>query len=430
MLGDILTGLKVLHDAGFVHRDVKPANILIREIDGRRQYVLADFGISRKVANNMTAGAGTFYFIAPEAENTTNYSYSSDTFSLGLTGLCLLTGSLVIPRNSTNIAEAIEKANCSQAMKDFLRQLLQNEPENRPSVDDALETVNTVHSELVVLMNELMEYGSMIQRIHDQSSEVQEIHEAILSGIAGQIEAFVWDMRQYVSQSRLYNSRLPQIDDELAAHIHILVDSIISDAQIFDSALTAYVDLIDQPNNNLLAIKRELTDKLNDSQNVAMLTGTGAGIAVGSGVTATMVAVPSAMFGAAGAFVIAGAAFPPVLVILGGAAVLAGIGLGLAVLIKSAIRTGNKKLLHTVTQLIAAIAKIKSLIATLKVHMLKVKNQLDLASSRPRGPAPINPASINAINRFAPEITATVRQLKDVTIPDVPRECAPSLLLQ
>lgn len=82
MLGDILTGLKVLHDTGFMHRDVKPANILIREIDGRRQYVLADFGISRKVANNMTAGAGTFYFMAPEVENTTNYSYSSDMFSL------------------------------------------------------------------------------------------------------------------------------------------------------------------------------------------------------------------------------------------------------------------------------------------------------------------------------------------------------------
>ena len=51
MIKEILFGLKVLHDSGILHRDLKPWNILV-SVDGRMQ--LADFGISRVLNENET----------------------------------------------------------------------------------------------------------------------------------------------------------------------------------------------------------------------------------------------------------------------------------------------------------------------------------------------------------------------------------------
>jgi serine/threonine-protein kinase len=62
----ILLALEALHAAGFVHRDVKPGNVLIAA-DGRPQ--LADFGAAHEGGSDLTASpVGTRGYAAPEQD--------------------------------------------------------------------------------------------------------------------------------------------------------------------------------------------------------------------------------------------------------------------------------------------------------------------------------------------------------------------------
>lgn len=84
--------LSYVHAEGIVHRDVKPANILLDE----RSAYLADFGISRLVdSTGMTATGlllGTPAYLAPEQLTGKAVGPPADVFALGLVLLEALTG--------------------------------------------------------------------------------------------------------------------------------------------------------------------------------------------------------------------------------------------------------------------------------------------------------------------------------------------------
>jgi serine/threonine-protein kinase PpkA len=91
---DIAQGLDFAHQKGFVHRDVKPGNVLFRN-DGR--VVLADFGIAKAMdgSNSSTvAGSsiGTPDYMSPEQARGEPVDGRSDLYSLGTVLFEMLTG--------------------------------------------------------------------------------------------------------------------------------------------------------------------------------------------------------------------------------------------------------------------------------------------------------------------------------------------------
>jgi eukaryotic-like serine/threonine-protein kinase len=89
ILRQVLRGLETLHEMGFVHSDVKPANIMI----DRLGYVkLIDYGRAMLLDEKMTLLLGTPIYMAPETHEERIARAHSDLYSLGMVGLEMLRG--------------------------------------------------------------------------------------------------------------------------------------------------------------------------------------------------------------------------------------------------------------------------------------------------------------------------------------------------
>ncbi|WP_280397303.1 Stk1 family PASTA domain-containing Ser/Thr kinase [Nocardia carnea] len=95
VIADVCAALDFSHNAGIVHRDMKPANIMINRAGAVK---VMDFGIARAIAdaaNPMTATAaviGTAQYLSPEQARGETVDARSDVYSVGCVLFEILTG--------------------------------------------------------------------------------------------------------------------------------------------------------------------------------------------------------------------------------------------------------------------------------------------------------------------------------------------------
>ncbi len=148
---EVASGLDYVHHQGIVHRDVKPANILIGS-DGRAR--LADFGIARLVDTaGLTATGitvGTPAYLAPEQVAGGAVGPKADVYALGLVLIEALSGTRSFVGSPAELA-AIRLAsdpkippNVPLGWRRLLSSMTERDPAKRPTAAQVREAVTSM----------------------------------------------------------------------------------------------------------------------------------------------------------------------------------------------------------------------------------------------------------------------------------------------
>ncbi|MEZ4586318.1 MAG: protein kinase [Gemmatimonadales bacterium] len=151
MLYEIGTALAYAHRRGVIHRDVKPANVLL-DTDGRA--VVMDFGIAKvqaQAGHTQTGMAvGTPAYMSPEQCFGREVTWASDQYSLGVVAWEMLAGRPPFEGKPFELMQAhttapppplrAERPDCPAALEAAVLRMLAKRPEDRfPSMAAALE---------------------------------------------------------------------------------------------------------------------------------------------------------------------------------------------------------------------------------------------------------------------------------------------------
>ena len=158
----ICRSLAEAHRAGIIHRDVKPDNILLIDVDGNPDYVkVLDFGIAKAIHGeedtNLTADGrivGTPKYMSPEQILATPTDHRADIYSLGCIMHEMLTGRPPFEANSStklmmshaqqappHFSERLSPNQLSGSVRHLeavVRRAMAKNPEERPSTTDDL----------------------------------------------------------------------------------------------------------------------------------------------------------------------------------------------------------------------------------------------------------------------------------------------------
>uniref|UniRef100_A0A7S1VXM4 Calmodulin n=1 Tax=Ditylum brightwellii TaxID=49249 RepID=A0A7S1VXM4_9STRA len=150
IVNSVLSAISYMHKRGVVHRDLKFENIMFVSDHPQSEVKLIDFGLSAKYGPEdpvMSDGVGTIYTMAPEVLKG-KYTSQADIWSIGVLAYMLLSSQVpFFGTKRREIAAKIRKckydfkgkrwANISAQAKNFVSELLQLNPDQRPTASEA-----------------------------------------------------------------------------------------------------------------------------------------------------------------------------------------------------------------------------------------------------------------------------------------------------
>ncbi len=141
----VAAALAFVHDAGVIHRDVKPANVLLTE---GGDVFLADFGIARLIDSTSITVTdrplGTPAYLSPEQVEGSRVGPSTDVYSLGLVLIECLSGRRAFEGEPSEIAgerlrhDPAIPFEVGEGWRQILAGMTRRSPAERPSASDVV----------------------------------------------------------------------------------------------------------------------------------------------------------------------------------------------------------------------------------------------------------------------------------------------------
>ncbi|MBN9120740.1 MAG: protein kinase [Planctomycetes bacterium] len=177
---EIAEGLAAAHEAGLVHRDIKPGNVWLE--GARRRVKILDFGLARitgapaGAADPQTASGaflGTPAYMSPEQARSQPTDYRTDLFSLGVVLYQMATGTMPFTGPSTfDVLAAVVShdpppahevtLDVPPALSELIRRLMAKNPGGRPrSAGAVAEELAAIGSGLAALPVQVIPLGDV-----------------------------------------------------------------------------------------------------------------------------------------------------------------------------------------------------------------------------------------------------------------------------
>jgi len=189
----VAKALSHAHDAGFIHRDVKPKNIMITS-DGTVK--LADMGLARAVSDREAAEAeagkayGTPYYISPEQiRGEIEIDFRADIYALGATLYHMVTGK--VPFEGANPSAVMRKhlsvdlippdhivTTLDSGLSEIIEVCMAKSPKKRyNTTEDLLHDLEAVaHGEAPTIARKLVDLADLTSLLPDDS-QVSMVHQ-------------------------------------------------------------------------------------------------------------------------------------------------------------------------------------------------------------------------------------------------------------
>ena len=157
-MGQILKGLKSVHDKGLIHKDFHPGNILNNN-SGIGVCYITDLGLCRPVnETNSEKIYGVLSYVAPEVLLRKPYTQASDIYSFGMVAYELFSekpiyqeyihDELLAIRICQGLRPNVDELKIPQLLKDLIKKCWNANPLERPTANKLARILNDLWNEM------------------------------------------------------------------------------------------------------------------------------------------------------------------------------------------------------------------------------------------------------------------------------------------